>query len=187
MDTHPALSVLIFHQGSVAQMTPASPSVSVSAPALAQSSSPTPSPQVLSRPQTNNPAFPLQRHSRARLAINTKEAVIASSNTFSPLMPTAIEPALAIIPPPASPSLSTIPAPEPTGSKRRYSAISSDTSTSSISSNMTGTSRRRTIARNTRNMGSTHAREMNEQTLVRASDDMDVEDEGRERKRVARR
>ncbi|KAI0092249.1 hypothetical protein BDY19DRAFT_990974 [Irpex rosettiformis] len=168
--------------GMAAPMTPQSPTPSVPAPPPAQPPSPTPAPSLLSRTSASMPSLPMQRNPRSRVFMNAKEAVIASSSSFSPLMSATADAPLAIIPHPTTPDMPQLPMSETVGSKRRHSAIT-DSSTPSVTPTASGSSRRRT--RSSRN--STSIRDANDQIQSHISDAMEVEEEGRERKRVARR
>ncbi len=165
-------------------MTPQSPHTSVPAPAPAHPPSPTPVPSVLSRSSTSMPSLPMQRGLRNRVFANAKEAVMASSSSFSPLAPTPNDAPLAIIPPPSAPDMSPCPGSETVGSKRRHSAITESPATG-VSPTASSSSRRR--IRGSRNLTSAFAREANDHGQHPPSDAMEVEEEGRERKRVARR
>ena len=164
-------------------MTPQSPTTHVPASALVPPPSPTPVPSVLSRTSASMPSLPIQRNPRHRVFMNAKEAVIASSS-LSPLTSTTTDAPLAIFPPPTTPDVSPFPMSETVGSKRRHSAIA-DPSAPNVSPTASGSSRRRT--RSSRNLTSAFAREANDQNQSHISDAMEVEEEGRERKRVARR
>lgn len=162
-------------------MTPLSPPTS-SGHAPTCPSSPTPPPSMNARP------FAVARMPKGRLSAvsnaNAKEAAMTPGAAPFPstLLSNSTDAPVAIIPPIGSPplSLASLPAvPDLAGTKRRHAVMVAD-SASGISQPPAGTSRRRTRSHrpSTQNYDQNHAQ---------GSDAMDVEEDGRERKRVARR
>ncbi|KAJ3536843.1 hypothetical protein NM688_g6779 [Phlebia brevispora] len=177
-------------------LTPLSPPNVQSTTTFMRSGSPSPSPAAPLRNATSS----LQRQSKARLLqlsnASPKEAIInptASSFTFpaTTVLSTASDAPLATIPFPSVPAVSAVtaePVPEVAGTKRRHAAMM-DASSSGAAPASVSTSRRRT--RNLRN-GAGSLRESGStqdqnQYQTQGGDAMDVEEDGRERKRVARR
>ncbi|GBE87283.1 predicted protein [Sparassis crispa] len=163
--------------------TPQTPSLTTMPPP-AMPSSPSPSPA---------PPIPLQRTSKTRLFAlsNPKEvsvfnAIPTNSRLFdTPDVPVAIIPAQNAPPSPAAIM------PETVGMKRRHNVMMLDSATpapSVAADAAVGTSRRRTRSTRGAALGAAPTHQVQDQNRnVVSSDDMDVEEEGRERKRVARR
>ena len=179
-------------------MTPLGPPNTTSAPSLMQPSSPSPSPPTPLRA----PPSSLQRQSKARLFqlsnVNPKETIIAPSASSFTLPATTVlaatpEASLAAVPfPPISPvpTMTSESIPELAGTKRRHAAMIMESSTSATSSPSVSNARRRTRTLRSSTVGalreSSSTQDQNH-NHAQGGDAMDVEEDGRERKRVARR
>ncbi|GJE89148.1 hypothetical protein PsYK624_052420 [Phanerochaete sordida] len=175
---------------SSAPMTPLTPSLLTSTSALARSASTPPSP-----PSTYRPLQPPLAHrpSRSRLFsvtnANPKESMVPPPAPLSTtLLPSAGDTAVALIPPPQEPGFTTMtPAltPESGGMKRRHAVMAADSTGPSTPSPAGAAARRR--IRSSRASTLAVPRESQDQNMSSSPDAMDVEEDGRERKRVARR
>ena len=166
------------------------------------------SPQGLVSPLPPRPASPptptlrtpslTTRQSRARLyqlaaaGANPKEAVLASSSAFpfsSPAVLSAAPDAVDIIPPlplSSAPPLGLESMPEVAGTKRRHAAMMMDSASASTPPSTRRRTRLRSAAGSSREP-QPHSPQDPSMNSNQGQDAMDVEEDGRERKRVARR
>ena len=172
-------------------MTPLTPSLLTSGSAPARPASTPPSPSSTYRPL--QPPSLVHRPSRSRLFsvtnANPKESLVPPAAPLSAaLLPSAGDATVDLMPPPTEPTFASMtppPAPESTGTKRRHAVMAAESTGPSTPSPSGAASRRRT---RTARAGTLNApRGDQDQNMLQSSDAMEVEEEGRERKRVARR
>lgn len=180
-------------QVSSAPMTPLTPTSLVSTSTHARPASTPPSPPSLYRPLL--PPQSLLRSSKSRLFAvsnaNPKDSIVspAAAPFSATLLPSTGDPSVAIINPPtelAFPSMTPPVAPEATGTKRRHAAMTAESTGPSNPIQSVSVPRRRIRSSRTGTLNT--VRENYDQNQSQASSDaMEVEEDGRERKRVARR
>lgn len=172
-------------------MTPLTPSLLTSGSALARPASTPPSPPSTYRP-LQSPSL-VHRPSRSRLFsvtnANAKESMVPPAAPLSAtLLPSTGDATVALIPPPTDPSFTAMTSPlipESTGTKRRHAVMAAESTGPSTPSPSGAASRRRT---RTARAGTLNTpRDSQDQNITQSSDAMDIEEDGRERKRVARR
>ncbi|KIP06891.1 hypothetical protein PHLGIDRAFT_24355 [Phlebiopsis gigantea 11061_1 CR5-6] len=177
----------------LAPMTPLSPSTLTSASVLGRPASTPPSPPSTYRPLQAPQS--LLRSSKSRLFAvsnaNPKESVVspAVAPFSATLLSSTDDTSVAIIPPSSElpfPSMTPPASSETTGTKRRYAVMAADSTVPSIPSPSAPTPRRR--IRSSRAGLTIAPRENQDQSQLQSSSDaMDVEEDGRERKRITRR